>query len=252
MRALVERLLLVLLAASFLVDAHGQNANAARPKPPLPEYVQEFFLSDAVRNQDRGEFQFTFGVDSRQKIGTSTSLKVEYGVTGRLQIGVELPYGTTEEERGESSNWSSTSVGFQYQLSPSTSPFAVSLGMAFGVPLTAGGELGYQPAILIAKTFRRGQVHASFTADIEAEKPSFQYNLASVYSIRQRWFPTIEFNGRSIRGEPAFYLTPGLYRHFHSRAEFGVGVPLGLGGIAGSAGIVGKMSFEIGGINESE
>ena len=124
--------------------------------------------------------------------------------------------------------------------------------MAFGVPLTAGGELEYQPAILIAKTFHRARVHASFTADIEAEKPSFQYDLASVYSIRQRWFPTIEFNGRSIRGEPAFYLTPGLYRHFHSRAEFGVGVPLGLGGIAGSAGIVGKMSFEIGGTNKSQ
>ena len=123
MRAPVERLFFVLLAATFPVVTHCQNANAARPRPPLPEYVQEFFLSDAVRNQDRGELQFTLGVDSRQKIGTSTSLKMEYGVTGRFQIGVELPYGMTEEERVESSsNWSSTSMGFQYQLSPSTSP----------------------------------------------------------------------------------------------------------------------------------
>jgi len=217
-------------------------------RPPLPEYIQEFFLSDAVRNQDKGEVQLTFGVDSRQRIGTSALLKMEYGVTRRLQFGFELPYGMTEEAGSESaSRWSTASLGFRYQIIRGDFPFALSAGMAFGVPLRSGGEVEYQPMILAAKSFRRAQVHASLVADIEEEKPSFQYNLASVYPMQRHWFPTLEFNGRHLHGHGAFYLTPGLYRRIEHRLEFGFGVPLGLGGAAGAVGIVGKVSWEIGG-----
>jgi hypothetical protein len=221
-------------------------------KPPLSEYVEEFFLSDAVRNQDRGELQVTFAVDSRQAVGTNTALKIEYGITSRLQFNSELPYGSNEEESQESfSGLSTLSLGVQYQIIRSNSPFALSAGLAFGVPVKPYGEVEYQPTILAAKTFRRMQIHASFAADIEREKPSFQYNLASVYPIRRHWFPTFEFNGRSVRGKGAFYLTPGLYRRLE-RFEFGVGVPAGVGGIAGRAGVVVKVSWEIGGGREPE
>jgi len=158
----------------------------------------------------------------------------------------------TEEEGSESaSRWSTASLGFRYQIIRSDFPFALSVGMAFGVPVQSGGELEYQPTILAAKTFRGAQIHASFVADIEQERPSFQYNLASVYAIRRHWFPTLEFNGRHLHGRGAFYLTPGLCRRFERRFEFGVGVPFGLGGAA-AAGIVGRMSWEIGGEHESE
>jgi len=252
MRTRVGRLALLLLLFCIFPIAVCQDASShigKHGRPPITEYIEEFFLSDAVRNQDKGEVQLTFGVDSRQTIGTSTTLNMEYGVTRRLQLGFELPYGMTEEEGSESaSRWSTASLGFRYQIIRSDFPFALSVGMAFGVPVQSGGALEYQPTILAAKTFRGAQIHASFVADIEEEKkPSFQYNLASVYPIQHQWFPTLEFNGRHLHGEGAFYLTPGLYRCFAHRFELGLGVPVGLGGMAGAVGIVGKMSWEIGG-----
>jgi hypothetical protein len=217
----------------------------------MPVYVEEFFLSDAVRNEDKGELQFTFAVDSRQTLGSNAVLQMEYGVTKRLQLNFEVPYGLTAGEGSEIPPSSSTaSVGLRYQILRTASPFAFSAGMTFGVPARATSQLEYEPTILAAKTFRKLQVHASFVAEVEQWKPSLQYNLASVYPVRQGWFPTFEFNSRRLDGKNAFYLTPGLYRHFEHRLEIGVGVPLGLGGIAGPVGVVGKINWELDGDDE--
>jgi hypothetical protein len=71
MGAHVGRLLFFsFLFLTYLGAAACQNAPQAATSA-LPDYIQEFFLSDAVRNQDRGELQLTVGVDSRQKIGIS-------------------------------------------------------------------------------------------------------------------------------------------------------------------------------------
>jgi hypothetical protein len=247
-------LLLVVVCVSHSAICQENSAGGAnRSKHPLPEYVQEFFLSDAVRCQEKGEWQLTGGVDSRQRIGTSGLLKTQYGLTNRLQLGVELPYGLTEEETDEpQSRWSTASLGVEYQILRSNQPFALSAGIAIGVPVRSHGEVEYEPTLVIAKGFRKLQIHASFVADIEEEKPSFQYNVASVYSVRRHWFPTFEFNGRSLHGDAAFYLTPGMYRHLPHHLEIGAGVPLGVGGVAGRLGIVGKATLELGSIHERE
>jgi hypothetical protein len=255
MRTLVGRLaVLILWGCSSKIalcqegSMTGSVTGGSQSKHQLKEYIQEFFLSDAVRCQERGEWQLTAGVDFRPSVGTVSLLKTEYGVTNRLQLGVELPYGLTEEESPETrSRWSTASLGVEYQIIRRDYPFALSAGIAFGIPVRSNGEVEYEPTILMAKSFRKLQIHASFVADIEEEKPSFQYNVASVYPVRRHWFPTFEFNGRSLHGKPASYLTPGLYRHLGHRLEFGAGVPLGVGGTAGRAGIVGKLTWEIGG-----
>ena len=256
MRTLVGclRFLLVVVCLSHSAICQENLAGgASHGKHPLPEYIQEFFLSDAVRCQEKGEWQLTAGVDSRQHIGTSGLLKTQYGLTNRLQLGVELPYGLTEEETHETqSRWSTASLGVEYQILQNNQPFALSAGIAIGVPVRSHGEVEYEPTLVIAKAFRKLQIHASFVADIEEEKPSFQYNLASVYQIQRHWFPTFEFNGRSLHGDAAFYLTPGLYRHLAHRFEIGAGFPLGVGGTAGRLGIVGKLTWELGGNHEPE
>jgi hypothetical protein len=246
----IGRLVLLLSLCPSSIALCQDNAGThggKKSRPPLPESVQEFFLSDAVRNQDKGELQLSAGVDFRRHIH-AVSLKMEYGVTRRLQFNFELPYGKTEEENSESSSrWSTLSVGVQYQLIRSESPFALSAGMAFGFPVRKGGEVEYQPAILAARSFRKAQVHASFGADLEGEESSYQYNLAAVYPVQHRWFPTLEFNGRYVHHRDAFYLTPGLYRRFEHDFEVGAGIPLGLGGAAGAVGIAGKISWSFGG-----
>ena len=242
---------ILVLCSSVVVLGQDDGVSNNHNRRPVPEYVQEFFLSDAVRCQEKGELQITSGVDFRQQLGASTWLKMEYGVTNRLQVGFNLPYGVTEEEKAEGqSTWSAAGLGLEYQIIRGESPFALSAGMMLDVPVNAGRKVEYEPTILVAKTFRRAQVHASFVADIEEWNPAFQYNLASVYPIQQRWFPTLEFNGRRLNGKNASYVTPGLYRRLKQRIELGVGSPVGFGN-AGRAGIVGKVNWEIGGDHES-
>lgn len=241
------------IAGSVLVaPSHCQSNNTvvrdSQGKPVMPEYVQEFFLSEAVRSQDENELQITFAVDSRSSVGNSADIQIEYGLTNRLQLNFDMPYGITATERAEiPARWSSTGVGLRYQVIQSDRPFAFSIGMAFGLPIESNSELSYQPIVLAAKTFRKLQLHASFVADVEKHEPSFEYNVACVYPIQHHWFPTMEFNGRRRDAQNAFYLTPGLYRHFNHRLEVGFGVPTGLGGIAGRIGIVGKVNWEFGG-----
>jgi hypothetical protein len=247
-------LLLMAVCWSNAALCQDDNGLLAKKRPPLLEYIQEFFLSDAVRCQEQGELQLTVGVDSRQQLGTGMAARTEYGLTNRLQLGLEVPYGRSEGKRSDTTpGWTTASLGVQYQIIRSTVPFALTAGMTFEVPVESGGELEYEPTVLAAKSFRSLQIHASFVAEIgRAEKPSFQYNLASVYPVRQRWFPTLEFNGRQLHGKNATYITPGMYRHFRHRIEVGVGVPLGISGTASRAGVVSKVSWELGGEREPD
>ena len=231
-------------------DSASGNSNI---RAPMPEYIQEFFLSDAVRCQDKGELQFTIATESRNLVGTNADLQVEYGVTDRLQVDIGVPYGiVAHRDEGEVvPGWNSFSVGFLYQLIRSDRLFALSAGMAMDLPLRSQGELGYEPAILLARSFHKLQVHASVVSEIERLKPTFAYNVSAVYPIKRAWFPTFEFNGRRT-GTNSFYLTPGLYRHLGNRTEIGIGIPLGVGGTADSRGIVLKTNWEFGSDDKPE
>lgn len=233
------------------MDSQG-SSTAAQTKQPIPEYIQEFFLSEAVRNQDQGEFQLTFGTDSRKSVGSNLLLDLEYGLTDRLQLTSETAYGLSATPNAEiPAGWSTTGIGLQYQIIRSNSPFALAAGVSFGVPVKPRAGLEYEPELLAAKTFRVVQVHASLVAEVERGNPSFQYNLASVWIVSHRWFPTLEFNGRRLNGKNGFYITPGIYRHFPHRLEIGAGMPVGIGGVAGPIGIVGKVTWEFGGRERS-
>ena len=241
----------MLMAAAFATAARCQDGHSPGERvasAPMPEYIQEFFLSEAVRSQDKGELQVTLGLDSRQRIGASAAVQLEYGLTRRLQVNFQTPYGITAGQNAEvPAKWSSASVGLLYQITRSDRPFAFSAGMAFGVPVRPGGKLSYEPSILAARAFRKLQIHISVASDVEERKASFEYNLACIYPIERRWFPTFEFNGRRLDSKNSFYLTPGLYRHFRHHLEMGIGVPLGVGGVSGPLGVIAKMNWEAGG-----
>jgi hypothetical protein len=99
MLGLVSRVVLLLLLTGPCILAVCQDQEISRSSnAPLPEYVQEFFLSDAVRSQEKGELQITFGVDSRHGSGTNAFVKSEFGLTDRLQLSAEVPYGKGDED----------------------------------------------------------------------------------------------------------------------------------------------------------
>ena len=244
-------MVVVLVAAASVVTARCQESNSGGGKvnAPLPEYIQEFFLSDAVRSQEKGEVQITMATDSRRRMGSNAEMDIEYGLTNRLQISVEAPYGITagQEEGEDLPGWNSVAVGTLYQIIRSDRPFSLSVGVMFEVPVRPGDELGIQPTILVAKGFHKLQIHASAMSDVREGRAEVAYNVASVYPIKRRWFPTFEFNGRREYDANSFYLTPGLYRHLPHRMEMGIGIPVGAGRVAGPVGVVAKMNWEWGG-----
>jgi hypothetical protein len=118
--------------------------------PPIHAYMEESFLSEDVRNEDEGKLQVTFSSDSRQGLGGNLTFEVEYGLTKRLQFSSETPFGLTATSNSEVSlGWSKTSLGLQYQVIRSTSPFALTVGMSFGISARRGAVLEFEPEILV-------------------------------------------------------------------------------------------------------
>jgi len=220
---------------------------------PLPEYIEEFFLSEAVRSEERTELQLTvdgaaFRGRGSSMDGKSADLDIEYGLTDRLQLGFEAPYGINSTPTSETPvSWSAADISILYQFIRGNHPFALSGAMGVNAPLTGRGDVSYEPELLIAKAFGRLQIHASVIPELGGDETSLEYNVAAVRPLAHHWIPTLEFNSRRDAGVNSFYVTPGIYKHLPHRLEAGIGVPLGAGQHSNPAGIIFKMTWEIGG-----
>jgi len=241
--------ILAIAAQALSQDTHFDKKNG---KQVMPEYVQEFFMSEAVRCQEKGEFQLTFATNSLERVGFTAEIQSEFGVTDRLQLSIEAPYGTkhTYDEPETLRKWGPMNVGILYAFISRDHPFAMSAGMMVEVPVTSTEGLGYEPTILVAKTFRKLQVHASVLSEIEEMKSSFEYNIASVYPLKRHWFPTFEVNGRRRDSKNTVYVTPGMYRDYRKRIEIGIGLAVGVAGPAAATGVIAKVNWEFGGRHE--
>jgi hypothetical protein len=244
----------VVLGLAIAVRALSQESYADRTSgnQVMPEYVQEFFMSEAVRCQEKGEVQLTLVTNSLETGGPVAAIQTEYGLTDRLQLSVEAPYGMklNVQRARDPSQWGPIDVGILYAFIRKDHPFAMSAGMIIEVPVTSNENLGYEPVFLVAKTFRQLQVHASVLSEIEEMQPSFEYNLASVYPVKPHWFPTFEVNGRRRDSKNTVYITPGMYRDYRKRIEIGIGLAFGVAGPAAATGVIAKVNWEFGGRDE--
>lgn len=211
---------------------------------PMSTWIEEFFRSEAVRSEDKGELQSTLEAEGFRKNGADAELDFEYGVSDRLQLNAELPFGILSAAQSEvPPSWSSVNVGIVYQFVRSTHPFALSAGLGASLATSRRGEFAWEPEVLAAKQLGPMQLHASFLADLAKDSREYEYNLASVTNLHSGWFPTLEFNARRTdTGTNLFYLTPGIYRHFPHRIEAGVALSAG-----SYFGVVGKVTWEVGG-----
>ncbi len=217
-------------------------------RPPMPNFIEEFFLAEAVRSEDRGELQSTLGAEAFRGNGSDTYLEFEYGITKRLQLSTELPFGFVGTPASLApTSFSSIELGGQYQIIRSSQPFALSVGLSAGVPVTARGDFDWQPEVLIAKQFHSTQLHASFIADLGEDGHAYTYNLASVTNLHNNWLPTLEFSDRQLPTGNQFYVVPGIYRHLPHRLEVGAAAATG-----SDLGALFKVTWEIGGDDDKD
>ncbi len=219
----------------------------------LPVYIEEFFLSEAVRSEENGELQLTLSSTAfrgRGSVmdGSSAGLDIEYGLTDRLQLGLEVPYGIQSRPTSEiPTSWSTADLSVLYQFIRGNHPFALSGALGVNAPLTARGNWSYEPELMIAKAFGTLQIHTSVIPELGGGDSSLEYNLAAVRPLSHHFFPTLEFNGRWNAGVNSFYVTPGIYKHLPNRLEMGLAMPMGMGRFSSPVGAVFKMTWEIGG-----
>jgi len=167
---------------------------------PLPEYIEEFFLSEAVRSEERNELQLTvdgtaFRGRGSSMDGKSAGLDFEYGITPRLQFGLEAPYGIQSTATSEIPvSWSTADFSLLYQFIRGNHPFAFSGAMGVDAPLKSRGDLGYEPELLIAKAFGTYQIHTSVIPEFGGDETSLEYNVAADHPFAHHWIPTLEFN----------------------------------------------------------
>ena len=223
-----------------LKPAAMNQAPGAKPastaQDVLPVYIEEFFLSEAVRSEEHGELQWTvdsmaFRGKGSAADGQSAELDIEYGITRRLQAGMETPYGIQSTAASELPvSWST-----------------LSAAMGVNLPSTARGSTSYEPEVMAAKGFGKLQIHTSFIPELGGDDKSLEYNVASLRPFAHHLIPTLEFNGRRNSGVNSFYVTPGIYKHLPHRLEIGAAVPAGLRRFSSPVGVVVKMTWEIGG-----
>lgn len=252
----IASILGICLLAGLKSAAMGQ-VPSAKPAPKtqnvLPVYIEEFFLSEAVRSEEHGELQMTLdGMASSGRgsaaDGKSAGLDIEYGMTRRLQFGMELPYGVQSTAASELPvSWSTLNASLLYQFIRGNHPFALSGAMGVNLPVTSRGNASYEPEVLAAKGIGKLQIHASFIPELSGDDKSLAYNVAALRPLAHHLIPTLEFNGRRNSAKNSFYVTPGIYKHLPHRLEMGVGVPAGVGRASSPVGAVFKMTWEVGG-----
>jgi len=228
-------------------------------------YVQlanEYFLTTSVYPQERGEIQLTTSprIDFEDGHRSAFPVAVEFGLTDRWQVEAEWMLLAVARPDGSPSR---TGVGYiefetQYSLmNVGGSSTHVALGL--GVTLPAGpeeaggteGETEFEPSISVGHDLqiggRRsqlfGQVAMGFVPSEDVADPEAHELVVGVGYVLAagdaRWTAELNWATNEWDGgdETALYFAPGLVWDLPNTWEFGIGLPIGVGGEAASFGM---------------
>jgi hypothetical protein len=253
----------VIVAAS--VCAAPSRSAAEESHDPVPkQIVNELFLGQAVTTQGRHELQVTLGPSWRhhnREDEITAPLQVEFGITDRLQVGVELPAVFARSQGGEvtAGLGSAALEVFHNAIYDQPREIALSLGFGVGLPSSAEGldeqAVALEPSLVFYKRLGRLHLNAAFSAEVplpltddgEAARPSARGALSAFIQLG-KLVPTLEASGE-YGDEPALLIAPGLLWHPVREAELGAAFAFGLhdGSRSYSALATATWEFDLGG-----
>ncbi|HMF70327.1 MAG TPA: hypothetical protein VK616_02570, partial [Flavitalea sp.] len=154
-------------------------------------------------------------------------LAVEYGLTDRLQIEVEVPYLISSlTERHRIRGMGNVEVGLMYNILKSYRPFSLSVGMNKTLQ-TAGkhiraydNEASWEAYTVVARQLGIGQIHGNFRTELADGQLKLNYGMASVFNFG-RCNATFEVT-TDKEEERIFFFTPGLIWKQPNGLEFGM------------------------------
>ena len=240
------------------------------------QLIEEFFLTESVYAQERGELQITLGTadinGSPESDGLIAELGAEYGLSDRLQLEVSqtvwLDLQAVENDGRESKRGAGDlEFGLKYALR--SDGIHVAAGLEITAPVgdvdddLGDGLWSFEPFVIVGKdlgdaaavTFglaygirRRDQAPAD-ASEAEAETDEIEVSLGLVRAISHSWRTTLELTFETDklggRGEESeAYLAPGIVYKGWGDLEFGLGGAFGLTDDSADWSILGLVSYE--------
>ena len=265
------------------LSAHG-SAKAQEGDREYVQLVNEYFLNNSVYPQERGEIQLTTfpRVDFEDGHRFTLPVAVEFGLTDRWQIEAEwVPLAVNRPDglpgRSGIGDFALETQYSVMNVGGSSTHLAFGLGVTIASgPTEAGGSEGeteLEPSVSVGRDFRTGgrlsqlfgQVAMGLVGgDADAsglgstEPSAHELFLGVGYVIatgRARWTAELSWATNEWSGgdETELYFAPGLVWNLPDTWEFGIGVPIGVGGEAARFGVSLFLlyEFELDGVDSS-
>jgi len=223
----------------------------AQSKLEMDEYLQEFFTGETVFSQDRNEIQFTLkpSFTKSEQSQLCIPFSVEYGITDRLQIEVEVPYLISSlTERQRIKGMGNAEVGLMYNILKSYRPFSLSVGINKNLK-TAGKDIGaydeeasWEAYTVVARQLGSGQIHGNLRTELADGQINFNYGVGCVVNFG-RFDGTFEVTTNKEE-ERIFYFTPGLIWKQPNGLEFGMALSKSVDKYSDGWSLVAMMIYE--------
>jgi hypothetical protein len=235
------------LAASLFSFA----ACVAQSDPEMEEFLEEFFNSETVFSQEKKEFQFTvkpqFARSEMRKL--TIPLSIEYGITDRLQVEIEVPYVISSVSKKRSVRGvGNAQIGILYNIMNTNRVVSLSVGVEKSLH-TSGKyidayeeEPTWEAFTVLARQFGIAQVHTNVAAELSDGEMAFHYAMATVFNLG-RYKATFEVNSEKNE-KRIFYYTPGLLMSLPNGIEMGMSVSGALCGDVPFLGGTALLTYE--------
>ncbi len=234
-----------------IINFLSYSVSRAQVKLEMDEYLQEFFLAETVFSQEKNEVQFTLKplfTKSRYR-QLSIPFSVEYGITDRLQLELEVPYIISTFSKQETiRGFGNSEVGILYNIIKANRPFSLSAGL--GIPLKTSSriirpyisETSWEAFVVAARQFGHIQIHTNLQSEFSEGEIVLNYGVASVFNFG-RFSATFEITSEKEE-ERIFNFTPGLIWSKPNGFEFGLAVSKSLNSSYNDWGVVAMMTYE--------
>lgn len=248
-------LALVACALSNPVAFAGDDDEAGETPQPL----NDFFQSDSVFPQGKGEWQVSVGADfskNAEHKTTELTTGLEYGITDSFQVELEhTPYIRIKpdaEDEESLDGQGNTSLGFQHSwMNIGGSPNSVAVGFdhefSNGDAAVVADEDGGKPAagnevrLTLARSLGdTGNSMASLQLGREFRQGANEsfVNLAAFHAVGKHVF-TGEYNW----SEEESWVTPGVFWKPAKRLDVGAGIAFGVGDTDGHHALL-RLNYE--------
>ena len=207
----------------------------------VEQYLQELFLGMVVYPQEKNEIQFTLGLFNGVALPDRSMwfFEVEYGITDRLQIALELPFELTQEESllNGMRNFGAELYYNFYSNRSTGAAYGVGFELGFPVDAEAGESRNwvYEPFFVAYRDF--GKCAMNFSATLEIEDPIEQDEktetacelAAALFRPIGKFVPIIEIDIEVAPDATPVRLAPGLYWHPCEKfLDLAISCPIGL------------------------